>query len=319
MGGLRAVSTPLISIALCTYNGAIYLPVQLDSLLAQDWQNLEIVAVDDGSSDGSREILLGYASRDPRISVHFNEQNLGFLRNFEKAFSLTKGEFIAPCDQDDWWHPEKLSGLFQAIGDHSLAYCDSEFMDEAGQNMGRRASDVVRMYQGRDPAAFLFGNSVSGHALLARRSLVERAMPLHLSRYHDWWLAFVAASDEGLVYVDQPWVHYRQHPAAQTDLSGQSIDRSDHSRRLLELDRRRAWLETLAGFPSLHQAFFQSLLDAWDDWSRSWFSPRLVRLMMARRESLFFISRRASKRKLLRALRYVWGLKLRRLVVPWRY
>lgn len=312
-------TSPLISIALCTYNGETYLPVQLDSLLAQDWENLEIVVVDDGSTDRTREILLEYASRDPRISVTFNEQNLGFLANFEKAFSLAKGEFIAPCDQDDWWHPEKLRGLHAAIGERGMAYCDSLFVDEHGHSLDRKVSDVLRMYEGQDPAAFVFSNCVSGHAMLVRRSLMVRALPFPYGRYHDWWLAFVAASGEGLVYVPQPWVHYRQHVSAQTDLSGQACLERKNPPRWEEMAHRRAWIAVFAGFESPHQPYFQALLKAWDEWTESWFCPALVARLLERRYSLFSINRRASRQRLRRSFRYLWGLKLRRLLIPWRY
>ena len=312
-------TSPLISIALCTYNGAPYLPVQMDSLFAQDWENLEIVVVDDGSTDGTREILLEYASRDSRISVYLNDRNLGFLLNFQKTFSLAHGDFIAPCDQDDWWHPGKLRGLHAAIGQHAMAYCDSLLIDAAGRDMGRRVSEVIRMYEGQDPAAFVFGNSVSGHAVLARRSLVERAMPFPQGCFHDWWMAFVAVSTEGLIYVPEPWVHYRQHAAAQTDLAGRTKGVRKLPPRCEGLQQKRAWMAVLAGFPSAHQPYFKALLEAWDDWTQSWFSPTLVSLLLERRKSIYASNRRASKRPVFRALRYFWGLKLKRLLVPWRY
>lgn len=312
-------TSPLISVALCTYNGEAFLATQLDSLLAQDWENLEIVVVDDGSTDRTREILRDYASRDPRILVTLNERNLGFLANFEKAFNLTRGEFIAPCDQDDWWHPEKLRGLHAAIGDLALAYCDSLFVDSTGHSLNRKASDVLRMYAGNDPAAFVFANCVSGHGMLVRRRLMERALPFPYGRFHDWWLAFAAASTAGLVYVPKPWVHYRQHSAAQTDLSGQARKGKKNPPRWEELTHRRAWIAALADFQSPHQPYFQALLGAWDEWTASWICPRLVSLLLERRNSLFSINRRASRQRLRRSVRYFWGLKLRCLLIPWRY
>ena len=218
--------------------------------------------------------MLDYASRDPRISLHFNEHNLGFLLNFQKAFSLTRGEFIAPCDQDDWWHPDKLRGLHAAIGNRALAYCDSLLVDSAGGSMGRRVSGVILMYQGTDPAAFVFGNCVSGHALLARRTLVERAMLFPEGCFHDWWLAFAAVSTEGLIYVPETWVHYRQHAEAQTDLSGRAKRERKNPPRWLELNHRRAWIAVLAQFPSPHQRYFKALLGAWDQWDTELGLPR---------------------------------------------
>ena len=311
--------SPLISIALCTYNGALYLPEQMDSLLAQNWDNLEIVAVDDGSTDGTRDILQDYVSRDHRISLHLNDRNLGFFLNFEKAISLTRGEFIAPCDQDDWWHPDKLRGLYEAIGDHALAYCDSLLVDQEGRSLDRRISDVSRMYEGVDPSAFLFANCVSGHAMLFRRSLLANAMPFPTGMFHDWWLAFVAASTEGLVFIPQPWVKYRQHGATQTDPLGRDASGRRKRPRWEELNQYEAWITCLAGFPSPHQPYFQSLLKAWTGWCDGWLGLELVHRLFERRNAIYFIRGRSSQGAIKRAFRFFWGLKLKRILFPSRY
>src|ERR1700753_2011765 len=103
------MDNPLVSIALCTYNGAVYLKEQLDSLIAQTYPNIEIVVVDDRSADDTWQLLTGYANTYPQFKIHQNAQNLGFVKNFEHAASLCSGELIALCDQDDIWHPEKIA------------------------------------------------------------------------------------------------------------------------------------------------------------------------------------------------------------------
>ena len=144
-------------------------------------------------------------------------------------------------------------------------------------------------------------------------------MPFPQGRFHDWWLAFVAASTEGMVFVPEPWVHYRQHAAAQTDLSGRARKEKKNPPRWEEMLHRRAWIAAFAGFKSPHQAYFHALLKAWDEWANGWICPALVALLLERRDSLFSINRRASRQRVRRAIRYFWGLKLRRLLIPWRY
>src|SRR5689334_11569979 len=102
-------SMPLISIALCTYNGERYLRAQMDSLLAQAGARIEIIAVDDASQDGTPGLLQGYAQQDPRVRVLANAENIGPSRSFERAMEIGTGEFIAPCDQDDLWTSDKLA------------------------------------------------------------------------------------------------------------------------------------------------------------------------------------------------------------------
>jgi glycosyltransferase involved in cell wall biosynthesis len=138
-------ANPLISIALCTFNGAVHLREQVDSLLAQSYKELEIVAVDDCSTDATRAMLEDYQRRDPRLRVLVNPSNLGFKRNFAFAISQCRGEFIAPCDQDDVWDTAKLDELFATIGSNSLAYCDSELIDAQGRSLDKAMSDWWRM------------------------------------------------------------------------------------------------------------------------------------------------------------------------------
>src|SRR5271155_1786606 len=105
---------PLVSIVLGTYNGEAFIKEQILSVLAQTYTSFEVIAIDDGSSDGTVSILREYAARDQRIRVIANERNLGFVRNFEKGCSLAKGKFIALCDQDDYWFPEKVAKMVAA-------------------------------------------------------------------------------------------------------------------------------------------------------------------------------------------------------------
>lgn len=206
--------TSLISVALSTYQGARHLPEQLDSLLAQRGVELEIVAVDDGSDDTTVDILAAYAARDHRLRWSVNPCNLGPTGSFERALSQCAGTWLAPCDQDDVWHPDKLALLHAAIGNHDLAYCDSEYVDAEGRSLGSRVSTRVRMLDGYRPLRFLFANSVSGHASLLRRDLFEAARPIPQGVYHDWWLALCAAGRNGIVHVPQALVQFRRHADA---------------------------------------------------------------------------------------------------------
>jgi glycosyltransferase involved in cell wall biosynthesis len=236
---------PLISVPLSVYNGARFLRGQLDSILAQRDVHIEVVAVDDGSTDDSLAILHGYAERDRRLHVHPNPRNLGPTRSFERAMTLCRGEFIAPSDQDDLWHPAKLATLLDAIGEHDLAYCNSAYIDDAGRASGRCISDDLDMLWGRQAIPFLFANSVSGHAMLLRRSLFEAVKPLPAGLYYDWVLAMFAAARHGIVYVDEPLVQFRRHQQAFSSL-GKARGPKRPGRDRAWLDDRYLLMRTLA-------------------------------------------------------------------------
>lgn len=229
--------TSLISVALSTCHGARYLPMQLDSLFAQRGVEMEIVAVDDRSDDATVDILAAYAARDHRLRWSVNPRKLGPSGSFERALSRCTGMWLAPCDQDDVWHPDKLARLRAAIGAHDLAYCDSAYVDAGGRSLGRRISSQGRMLEGYRPLRFLFANSVSGHASLLRRDLFDAAWPIPHGVYHDWWLALCAAGRNGIVHVPQALVQFRRHVDAFSPMgkSPSSESRSGHA--------SRAWLE----------------------------------------------------------------------------
>ena len=259
-------AAPQVSVALCVYNGERYLREQLDSVLTQTGVRLEVVAVDDGSTDASVALLRDYASRDPRLVVFVNARNLGPRRCFERAMALGCGEFIGPCDQDDIWQTDKLARLLAMIGTRDLAYCDSEFVDAAGAAIGARVSDRMAMLSGHVPLRFVFANSVSGHAALVRRSLFDASRPFPTGVFHDWWLAMSAAMRGGIAYLDEPLVQFRRHDAAFSTL-GRAGSASVPGRHRLWLEDRRRLLEVYseaavpcpAGIADLRRALDEAL------------------------------------------------------------
>jgi glycosyltransferase involved in cell wall biosynthesis len=105
--------TPAISVCVPTYNGEKYLRECLDSVLAQTFDNFEVVAVDDDSSDGTVEILEAYAARDRRVRLFRNPQNLGLVNNWNHCMDLARGEWIKFVFQDDRIEPSCLQILLQ--------------------------------------------------------------------------------------------------------------------------------------------------------------------------------------------------------------
>jgi glycosyltransferase involved in cell wall biosynthesis len=97
----------LVSVILPVHNGAEHVGIALDSALTQTHQNLEIIAVDDGSTDSTLSILANYAARDARVRI-FTQPNSGVARARNRAIAEARGEFIAPLDADDLWQPTKL-------------------------------------------------------------------------------------------------------------------------------------------------------------------------------------------------------------------
>jgi glycosyltransferase involved in cell wall biosynthesis len=202
---------PLVSVVIGTFNGEVYLEEQLRSVLEQTYTHLEILAIDDGSSDGTVRILREYAALDPRLRIVINERNLGFIRNFEKGCSLSTGHWIALCDQDDYWAPDKVQKMVAAIGQYPMVYCDSELCGEDLRPLGKRISDLVHYQSFDDCRQLCVFSRMYGHATLITRELFHKASPFLEEVPHDGWLAFHATLFGGVAYLPEPLVKYRQH------------------------------------------------------------------------------------------------------------
>lgn len=248
---MQSAKLPLVSIAICTYNGDRFLKKQLDSLLNQDYPNIEIIAVDDCSNDDTREILKEYSQKDKRLKSYQNEKNLGYARNFEKAIKLCTGDLIALADQDDIWESNKIRVLMDSIGDGILVYHDSDFIDEQDKRIGDNTmASRFKMYHGESALPFLLSNCISGHAALFKKELIEFILPFNDAKYHDWWIAYVAFNVGKVKFLDEVLVHYRQHQTSITD----TLKRRESDtlpKKLKGLDRLsvdQKWLNYCAGF-----------------------------------------------------------------------
>lgn len=204
---------PLVSIALITYNGARFLRQQLDSIINQSYTNVEIIAVDDGSTDSTVQLLEEYGVAYG-IHLYKNGSTLGHVKNFERAVSLCSGDYIAPADQDDIWMPQKIEKLVKGIQDYHLACSDAILIDEKGVPFSTSAMAFSNFApaSGKAFIRFLFSTFVIGCSMLMSKELVKQALPIpEGERYHDWWMALIASTMKGIVYLDEPLFMYRQH------------------------------------------------------------------------------------------------------------
>jgi O-antigen biosynthesis protein len=127
---------PLVSIIVPNFNHAAFLPLRLDSIYSQSYQNFEVILLDDSSTDNSHEVLSGYKSTHPKnTTLLVNEENSGgVFHQWSKGLALAKGEIIWIAESDDWCSENFLETLIPYFQNEAvqLAYCRTVFMDASG-------------------------------------------------------------------------------------------------------------------------------------------------------------------------------------------
>jgi glycosyltransferase involved in cell wall biosynthesis len=203
-----------ISVALTSYNGAPYIEKQLDSLIGQTLPADEIVVCDDGSTDGTREILSRYDTAYPGVfKLFFNSVNRGYVSNFEYALSLTSGEYLFTCDQDDIWEKTKIESLVRGIRGNLLIHHDAVLIDKNGRVLSPSFTKLVKKRVKPSFYDLFFLNSVTGCACMFKRELLRSIPSFPKKVPHDWWLALAAVRHNKLDYLPEPLIYYRQHDA----------------------------------------------------------------------------------------------------------
>ena len=295
---------PLVSIVISTYNGEKYLAEQIESIVNQTYSNVEIIIIDDASIDSTSDIILFYQSKYPQIKVYFNDENIGYVKNFEKGGSLSKGDFISFCDQDDVWDLRKTEILMNEIGDYPLIFCDDLMVDENLQSLGKRQSDLVNSKSVNNPLYFVLDNVVGGHALILTRSLFDLARPFPQLIPHDLWCAFIASSHGGVKYLDRVLVQWRQHSFGVTKI------KKDKDQRILETKKRLdIFYENFPVNQNQNKKVVENLIKAYSDFS---FSNNILRttVFFKYQKYLLGFKRRSNVRKFLYCLKMFYTLRL---------
>jgi glycosyltransferase involved in cell wall biosynthesis len=212
---------------MCTYNGAEFLPAQLESIAAQSRRPDEIVVCDDGSTDETISAIKGFSGTLP-ITLHINEKNLGTIKNFEKAIKLCTGNVIVLSDQDDVWREDKLKQIqtaFEQKPTVGLVFSDAEIVDGKLNSLNRRMWSEVGfdthkrklITQGRALDVLITGWIVTGATMAFRSKYKNLALPIptNIQMIHDGWIALTVASVADVVALDDALIKYRQHERQQ--------------------------------------------------------------------------------------------------------
>ncbi|QCK87822.1 glycosyltransferase [Phreatobacter aquaticus] len=211
-----------ISVLLATYNGARFIEAQLESIRRQTVAPAELWVTDDGSTDGTLRLVSNFAERAHfPVRIRLNTERVGYGENFLSGTTLCEGEFIAFCDQDDDWHPEKLERCVAAMQRENAVLCahTATLIDPASQYVGYFAQGIDRS-RTFEPLTLPAWEGFLGMTMVFRREILSwidskwrgpdiRDAGVQLG--HDLWIYFLAQSLGQVVTLSQPLVRHRRH------------------------------------------------------------------------------------------------------------
>lgn len=212
---MKPPDTPLISIVIPTYNRADLIPKAIQSVLNQTYQNWELIIVDNFSEDGTKKVVDSF--RDSRISMLFIPRTGSVAASRNIGVHHSKGEWIAFLDSDDWWFPEKLSSVREAIqSDADLIYHDLQIASEPDDAKFHRKTKSRKL---KDPIfldLLLNGNDIALSSVTVRKSIFMQVNGMNESpafyaiEDYETWLR-IAQITKLFVHIPKALGAYRVH------------------------------------------------------------------------------------------------------------
>ncbi|HIA08913.1 MAG TPA: glycosyltransferase [Chromatiaceae bacterium] len=205
---------PCISVIMACYNAEAFLRESVDSALGQSWENIELVVVDDGSTDDSVTILREYGDQIRLIEQH----NSGPYPARNRGLDACHGEWVAFLDADDYWEPDMLEKLATALDSQpaDISYCGWR---NIGDNLSGNPPYIPPKYEDGDIVRhFLKGTPWPIHAALIRKSILDQINGFSTRHFssmdYDLWIRAIAAT-QNIVLVPEVLAYYRWHDQGQ--------------------------------------------------------------------------------------------------------
>lgn len=202
-----------ISVAMISYQGAMYIEEQLDSILAILGEDDEVVISDDGSMDGTREILARYEQQDLRVRM-IDGPKAGVKKNVENALRACEGDYIFLADQDDIWMPEKVERVMKAFDEQKVGLVVHDAIVTDG-NCQEVILESFYSLKGSGAGVFknIWRNTYIGCCMAFKRELLEKVLPIpDYIEMHDQWIGVINDQlKRGTAFLPERLIKYRRH------------------------------------------------------------------------------------------------------------
>ncbi|WP_405420009.1 glycosyltransferase family 2 protein [Marinobacter flavimaris] len=221
---------PLVSIVTPTYNRSDFLPEAIESVLSQTYENLELIIVDDGSTDDTQALVESY-QKDPRIR-YFYQSNQGQSAARNRGIAESRGDFICFLDSDNAWVPHKLERsllAFERFPEAQVVYGDNILIDENSVEIGR---NNMRRHSGKITDRLLNDNFVSMNTTMTRRQCFDEMGGFNeadrIAEDYELWLRFSTKFE--FRYIPELLGFYRE---MENQISSDKQQRFEGNERLL--------------------------------------------------------------------------------------
>ena len=206
--------TPLVCVLLSAYNGEKYIEEQLKSVLAQTYKNIKIIVRDDGSTDGTKNIVKKYEN----ITL-IEGENIGFCKSFYELLKCAEGDYFAFCDQDDYWFENKIATAVNWLNNRKN---DVPAMFHSGYEITDENLQTMEYYK-KPPYEYDFRrclteNIYSGFSIVINQKMREELLKFDFGKldYHDWLCGAIANGFGEVEFDDTPMAKYRRLSTSQS-------------------------------------------------------------------------------------------------------
>ena len=230
---------------MATYQGAMYIAEEIRSMLPQLHEGDELVISDDGSTDGTKQIVEKYINAGAPIRLIDGPQR-GFVANFQSAISAAQGEVLFLADQDDIWLPGKVDRMLVEFDDPDclVAVHDAQLVDAERRPLGQRVFELRHSREGL--VKNLAKNSYMGCCMAVRSDFRGAFLPIPDVEFHDWWIGLLSEMRGGSRFVPEVLLEYRRHggnasPEEHFSVSKMITMRARYVHELVRRGRELGW------------------------------------------------------------------------------
>ena len=207
---------PEVSVIITSYNHERFLPEAIESVLNQTFEDLELIIIDDASTDSSRQIIEEFKEKDNRIRTIYHDKNMGITRTYKDAIEATEGKFIGGLASDDAWINDKLEKQLKILkkDENLIVWSDGLIIDSKSRPTGEKFTQI---YKSDDKSGYLFEKLLKNNFILStstifkKDKLMEIKIDEHLKYLSDHKLYVDLSYKCKFYFIEEPLVKYRLH------------------------------------------------------------------------------------------------------------